>query len=187
VLGAACCVLAGAGLWLTAHTEGWAERGLWAGAGALAAARLACNMLDGMVAIERGVASAVGELYNEVPDRISDMAVLAGLGMAAGSSAALGLVAACLAVMTAYVRAAARAAGAPQDFRGPMAKPQRMWVVIGVCVAMSVLPGAWRGAEVGSSTVGLPAAGLGVIVVGCVVTCWRRLARAGAALREARA
>src|SRR5664279_3929418 len=34
--------------------------------------RLLCNLLDGMVAIEGGRRSAVGELYNDLPDRLSD-------------------------------------------------------------------------------------------------------------------
>ena len=46
--------------------------------------RLLANLLDGMVAIGRGIASPVGELFNEVPDRVSDTAVLLGLGVAGG-------------------------------------------------------------------------------------------------------
>jgi phosphatidylglycerophosphate synthase len=56
-------------------------------------ARLLANMLDGMVALESKRSSPIGELYNEVPDRISDAAALIGLGMASnlslGFSAAL--------------------------------------------------------------------------------------------------
>src|SRR2546428_2000392 len=36
--------------------------------------RLIANMLDGMVALDSGRTSKTGELYNEVPDRISDAA-----------------------------------------------------------------------------------------------------------------
>ena len=43
--------------------------------------RGACNMLDGMVAIHTGKASRWGELYNEVPDRLSDSAILIGAGL----------------------------------------------------------------------------------------------------------
>lgn len=79
--------------------------------------RLLANVLDGMVAVGRGVASPVGELYNEVPDRISDAVILVGLGYAA-LDPALGLLAALLAMLTAYIRTTGRAAGAPSDFRG---------------------------------------------------------------------
>jgi phosphatidylglycerophosphate synthase len=77
--------------------------------------RLLANMFDGMVAIETGRTSAVGELYNEVPDRVSDTAVLVGAGYAAGGCPVLGYVAALLAVFIAYVRAQGRVAGASQE------------------------------------------------------------------------
>src|SRR5690348_14657426 len=77
---------AGAGLALaaTAHLEdGW-QRLAWLAAAGLIQVRLLSNLLDGMVAVECGRASPVGELYNEVPDRISDAAVLIGAGYAQG-------------------------------------------------------------------------------------------------------
>jgi phosphatidylglycerophosphate synthase len=39
-------------------------------------------MLDGMVALASCRDSKVGELYNEVPDRVSDAAVFIGVGYA---------------------------------------------------------------------------------------------------------
>ena len=90
---------------------------LWWIAGALLIQiRLLGNMFDGMVAIERGTASARGELYNEVPDRVSDSAIFIGLGYAADSAAALGYLAACASLFAAYVRAVGKAAGAHQEF-----------------------------------------------------------------------
>ena len=47
-------------------------------------ARLICNLLDGMVAIEGGKKSSVGQLYNEFPDRIADSVLIVALGYAAG-------------------------------------------------------------------------------------------------------
>lgn len=175
VAGMVFCLLAGVCLWLTGHSGGVTARALWLGAGVLVPLRLICNMLDGMVALKRGVASPVGELYNEVPDRISDLATLIGLGFAAGSSPVLGALAGALAVMTAYVRAAAKVAGAPQDYRGPMAKPQRMWVVIAACAAMAVLPERLTAWPVGGRVVGLPEVALWIIALGCVITCVRRV------------
>ena len=46
--------------------------------------RLACNLLDGMVAIEGGRQSAIGALYNEIPDRIADSLLIVALGYAIG-------------------------------------------------------------------------------------------------------
>jgi len=34
--------------------------------------RLICNLLDGMVAVEGGMSSPAGPVFNELPDRISD-------------------------------------------------------------------------------------------------------------------
>ena len=88
---------------------------LWLAGALLVQARLVANMLDGMVAIGRGVASPVGELYNDAPDRVSDTAILIGAGVAAGD-AALGMAAALAAMATAYVRVLGRSVGAPSDF-----------------------------------------------------------------------
>jgi phosphatidylglycerophosphate synthase len=149
----------------------------WLAGALLVQARLAANLLDGMVAIESGRASRLGELFNEVPDRISDAATLIGLGYAAGGLPWLGDLAAVLALFVAYVRSAARNAGAPQDYSGPMAKPHRMFVVTVAALGCAVVPAGWP-AVLSSQGAGLPAVALGVIVAGCVVTAIRRLARA---------
>ena len=146
--------------------------------------RLLCNMLDGMVAIESGKASPAGELYNEVPDRVSDLATLIGMGYAAGSSVELGYLAGALAVMVAYVRAAAKVAGAPQDFRGPMAKQQRMFLATCAAVFAALAPAAWQApAFMRGWTV--TQAVLAVVCLGCVWTIVRRVGRAAGMLRSA--
>jgi phosphatidylglycerophosphate synthase len=180
IFGMLACVWAGACLAATGIADGPTARALWIGAALIIQLRLLCNMLDGMVAIERGIASPVGELYNEIPDRISDMAALIGLGYAAGSNASLGFLAALLAVFVAYVRAAARAAGAPNDFRGPMAKQQRMFVVTLVSAFTGLAPVAWGNAAWHGWT--LPAAALLLICVGCILTAIRRIIRASGTL-----
>lgn len=151
----------------------------WLLGAALVQARLLANLFDGMVAIGRGVASPVGELFNEVPDRVSDTAVFLGLGVAAGS-VSLGLAAALAAMATAYVRTTARAAGAPSDFCGPMAKQHRMALATGLGLWCAVVPAAWSGGA------WAPRAVLTVILLGSLATSWRRLARAAAALEARR-
>lgn len=99
-------------------------------AAATVQARLVCNLIDGMVAIEGGKGANDGPFWNEAPDRISDLLFLTGAGLAAGIPA-LGLLAAALAIATAYVRELGRAEGFPPDFSGPLAKPQRMAVLTG--------------------------------------------------------
>lgn len=181
--GAVASIIAGAGLIATSQVDDeWIARGLWMAAAGLAFVRLLANMLDGMVAIATGRASPVGELYNEVPDRVSDVAILVGLGYAAAGWPALGWAAALSAVLTAYVRAAARVAGAPQDYRGPMAKPHRMFVVIVTGVFMGLSPASWR-AEMEAAGWSPPVVALMIITIGGVVTMARRLGRAAAVLR----
>lgn len=113
--------LAGACAMLFAPRQPW----LWL-VGALGIQlRLLANMLDGLVAVEGQRHAPTGALYNELPDRIEDMALLLAAGYACGAGW-LGWLAAVLAVGCAYVRAVGGSLGLGQDFRGPMAKPHRM-------------------------------------------------------------
>ena len=178
-------VLAGVALAATSHLRAGApaERALWLAAAVLVLLRLLANMFDGMVALESGKASRAGELYNEAPDRVSDAATLIGLGYAAGGSAAMGYVAACLALFTAYVRTLGKAAGAPNDFCGPMAKQQRMFLVIAAALHVALTPRGWQPTWGPAGAWQLAAAALGVVIVGCVVTSVRRLSRISRALR----
>jgi phosphatidylglycerophosphate synthase len=106
------------------------------------------------------------------------VAALVGLGYAAGGVPELGYLAAVGALLTAYVRAVGKAAGAPSVFAGPMAKPHRMALVTVVALACAALPADWvNGYHV-------PAWALGVVAAGAVVTVARRLARVAAHLRE---
>lgn len=175
-------IAAGALFALTPALPAW-ERALWLAGAACVQLRLLANMLDGTVAVARGTASRIGELYNEVPDRASDTATLIGLGYAAGGAPWLGYTAAILAVLTAYIRAVGRASGVPSDFRGPMAKQQRMFVVTVAAVYLAAAPGAWRFSWGPGEAWGVPAAALAVIAPGALVTCLRRLRRIAAALR----
>ena len=164
-------VAAGAAFWATAHVA--AAWPWWIVGAACVQLRLLCNLFDGMVAVEGGRRSAVGELFNEVPDRVSDAATLVGLGYAAGSLPVLGWVAAVVAVFVAYVRAAGVVAGAPQAFGGPMAKPQRMATATLAALISTLAPVAWR----------VPAGALGLVVAGGLLTAVLRLHTIAAALR----
>src|SRR6476469_8917600 len=84
-------ILAGVALALTV-LPGW-DRWAFIAAAAFVQLRLLGNMLDGMVALETKTASPVGELYNEVPDRLADAAILFGAGYATGGWPILGALA----------------------------------------------------------------------------------------------
>lgn len=172
VFGMFAAIVAGGAFYATSITADLAQRTLWIVGGLLCQVRLLCNLFDGMLAIGRGVASPKGELYNEVPDRVSDAAILIGLGYAAGGDAVLGCLAALTAVFVAYVRAMAKSIGAPNDFCGPMAKPQRMALVTVLAVYMALSPDSWR-LLWGEARIVLV-----IVIVGGIVTALRRLWRA---------
>jgi len=136
------------------------------------------NLLDGMVAVESGKASPFGELFNEIPDRVADMAILIGAGYAMGGNPVLGYLAALTAVFVAYIRAEGKVTGAAQHYCGPMAKPERMVVVLLVALYCGLTPTDWQPSiHLGSQHYGLMAFGLATIVVGGIVTVFRRLRR----------
>ena len=99
------CAALGAGALLGwTGTDPPAIRAFWIGAAVLIQLRLIANMLDGMVAIATATASPLGEIYNELPDRISDTAVLVGLGYAAGGRLELGFAAASFTSLLMWLR-----------------------------------------------------------------------------------
>ena len=133
--------------------------------------RLLCNLFDGMVAVEWNCKSASGELFNDFPDRLSDSFLLIGCGFACGTQWGwiLGFAAAVTAMLTAYVRVLAGAAGAEQRFLGPMAKQHRMAVL-----TITALAGAAEGFFTGHQYYAL-GCGLGIILIGSIITVFRRL------------
>ena len=166
----------GAGLAYAATTASNA-RGLWLAGATLVLLRLLANMFDGMVAIQSRTSSAVGELYNEVPDRVSDTAILLGVGYAQGGSPVLGFMAALLALGTAYIRAIGKASGSPSEFCGPMAKQHRMAVIMGLSLVLTAAP------QLATDGIRLPTYALGFITVLSAVTTVRRARRIAAALK----
>lgn len=140
--------------------------------------RLLCNVFDGLVAVEHGRQTPTGPLFNEVPDRIADSVLLVALGHAAGLVEA-GWLAALLAGLTAYVRTLGGALGQPQDFRGPMAKQHRMWLMLVACL---VAPLEHR---LSGGVLALQAA-VWIIAAGAALTCMTRLRAIARRLDSAR-
>jgi phosphatidylglycerophosphate synthase len=88
--------------------------------------RLWFNMLDGMVALASGKASWRGEILNDLPDRISDVAIFAGAAHSGWMNPFLAYWAAIFALLTAYVGMFGQAVGVQREFSGVMSKPWRM-------------------------------------------------------------
>jgi phosphatidylglycerophosphate synthase len=177
VVGVIVAVCAGIAFSLTTEAVGPANRALWLIGAVFCQVRLLCNLFDGMVAVKRSIASPAGELYNEVPDRISDAVVFIGLGIA-GKVLNLGLFAALISVFIAYVRAQSKAAGAPNDFCGPMAKPHRMALVTLLSIFLAISPKANFLVDVNEV-----ALALWIVIVLGSCTAVRRLVRAANYLR----
>src|SRR5881296_2737838 len=161
IVGMCGCIVGGVALGLTSVCD---YRILWLVAAGGAQLRLTGNMLDGMVALASGRASKVGELYNEIPDRVSDAAVFIGAGFAWAGNVALGYIATILAIFTAYVRAAGKIAGAPNEFCGPMAKQHRMLVITLACLYSAVVPQSWQIFHIDNFEVGAMSVALGLII-----------------------
>lgn len=139
--------------------------------------RLICNLMDGMVAIEGGKKSLLGGLYNEVPDRFADLFILVPIGIHVEVQPLgihLGWLAGALAVFTAYIRLQGASLTGVHEFCGPMAKPQRMAMATLICVVLAIFPEfvSWLGWA------------LVVIVLGEVMTLWRRLVKIANHLRR---
>ncbi len=133
--------------------------------------RLLCNLFDGLVAVEGGRMSKSGQVFNDLPDRISDAVILICAGysvpIAGFHGIELGFIAALLALVTAYVRVLGVACGTPHYFVGPMAKPHRMAVITAACILSAVEPFTrLRGWAMFAALV--------LVALGCVVTILRR-------------
>jgi phosphatidylglycerophosphate synthase len=138
-------------------------------------------MLDGMVAIASGKASWRGEILNDLPDRVSDVLVFAGVAHSGLNSVPSGYWAAILALLTAYAGVLGQAVGVKRQFGGIMSKPWRM---------VTLHAGAWTGFGLGAAGASETMLGFTVldwtclaIVAGCLQTIAVRLARIFRALR----
>jgi len=151
-LGGTCLALAGTARWLLFAVP------------LLAAARLLLNVLDGAVARRAGVARPMGELWNELGDRLADVLFIGGLLFHPAVDARLVLAAVVGALLASYTGITARAAGGARQYTGVMSKPGRMVVLaIAAPLAWLTLDDRWlNGALI-------------VIAVGTLITLGQRL------------
>lgn len=139
-------------------------------------ARLWLNMLDGMVALASGKGSRRGEILNDLPDRVSDVLIFAGVAHSGLCNPLAAYWAAIFALLTAYVGTLGQAVGARREFGGVMSKPWRMVVLhAGAWATLALIwggRGAWRVATLSALDLACV-----VIIVGCAQTIAVRLAR----------
>jgi phosphatidylglycerophosphate synthase len=91
-----------------------------------AAVRLGLNLIDGMVARQSGATHSLGELWNELADRLADTLFIGGLAFHPAIDPRIALGAVITALLASYIGITARAAGARRQYGGPMSKPGRM-------------------------------------------------------------
>jgi phosphatidylglycerophosphate synthase len=132
--------------------------------------RLLCNLFDGMIAVEGGMTTRSGEIFNDSPDRFSDLFIFVGAGYGVHSVAwgsDLGWLAATLAVLTAYVRVLGVSTGTQSYFSGPMAKQHRM-AVLTAATLLAILERHYLGSD------WVLVAALAAIAAGSLATVVRR-------------
>lgn len=127
-------------------------------------------MLDGMVALASRQASPRGEILNDLPDRLSDVLIFAGVAHSGLGSPYSAYWAAIGALLTAYVGTLGQAVGVQREFSGVMSKPWRMVVLHA---------GAWLAFAGGGGLLGMTILDWTslAIVAGCVQTIAIRLRR----------
>jgi phosphatidylglycerophosphate synthase len=131
--------------------------------------RLVCNLIDGMVAVEGGKRSVLGDIYNEFPDRIADTIIILGFAYFVAQDGELGWAAAFFAVLTAYTRNLGAALGTKHYYVGPMAKQHRMALL---SIVLLYIPLA---EQLGRPSIELAKSILWVISVSAILTTGRRL------------
>jgi len=100
--------------------------------------RMALNAIDGMLAREHGMKSALGGILNELGDVVSDAALYLPLARVPGIDprwVVLGVILAALTEMTGVV---AVQIGASRRYDGPMGKSDRAFVLGAACLALGL-------------------------------------------------
>jgi phosphatidylglycerophosphate synthase len=145
--------------------------------------RLWFNMLDGMVAIAAGKASWRGEILNDLPDRVSDVIIFAGVAHSGWMNPIIGYWTAIFALLAAYVGLFGQALGGRREFNGWMSKPWRMVTLsLGAWITLALLCWNNGGIRVRNLTV-LDWTCL-IVIAGCAQTMVVRLKRIMAAVQD---
>lgn len=110
--------------------------------------RMALNAIDGMLAREHGMQSALGGLLNELGDVLSDIALYVPFGLVAGISPVAVNAAVALAVLSEMTGVVAVQIGASRRYDGPMGKSDRAFAfgLLAVLLGAGLQPGAWANA-----------------------------------------
>jgi CDP-diacylglycerol--glycerol-3-phosphate 3-phosphatidyltransferase len=108
-------------------------------------ARMALNAVDGMLAREHAMQSALGAILNELGDVLSDAALYLPLAQAPGFAPALVVLIVLLGAVSEMTGVLAVLIGAHRRYDGPMGKSDRAFVfgVLALLLAAGVPGGSW--------------------------------------------
>lgn len=103
---------------LAANYDGLLKAALFLSAAICIQLRLLCNLLDGLMAVEGGLKTKAGEIFNEFPDRGADILLFLSAGYSVHwdcfGAVQFGYLCAIASVLTAYVRVFGGSAGLPR-------------------------------------------------------------------------
>lgn len=135
--------------------------------------RMALNAIDGMLAREHGMQSALGGLLNEIGDVISDTAIYAAFAFVPGINATLVIVVVLLSMLTELAGVVAVQIGASRRYDGPMGKSDRAFVfgLLGLLLGLGIEPAMWMN--------------YGLVAI-AILTAWTVINRGNKALAEIR-
>ncbi|SJM95795.1 CDP-alcohol phosphatidyltransferase family protein [Crenothrix polyspora] len=107
--------------------------------------RMALNAIDGMLAREHHMKSALGAILNEITDVLSDVALYLPFALLPTVSLWLVVVLVIFAIISEMMGVVAVQIGASRRYDGPMGKSDRAFVfgVIALAIGCGIAPGLW--------------------------------------------
>lgn len=107
--------------------------------------RMALNAIDGMLAREHNMKSALGGLLNEIGDVISDTAIYIAFAFVPGINPQLVILVVLLAIFTEMAGVVAVQIGASRRYDGPMGKSDRAFAfgLLGLLLGLGIEPAMW--------------------------------------------
>lgn len=135
--------------------------------------RMALNAIDGMLAREHNMKSALGAILNEIGDVVSDAALILPFALVPGLNPTLVIFVVILAILTEMAGIVAIQVGATRRYDGPMGKSDRAFVfgALALVLGLGVDPATWMN--------------IALLLV-AALTAWTIVNRCRRALAEAR-
>lgn len=97
---------------------------------ALTFLRMSLNTIDGVIAIERGNLRLKGEIVNALPDRYSDIFILAGIALCPFCNPILGIIGLASTFLVSYTGMMGKALSVEWQHHGPLGKVERLILIM---------------------------------------------------------